>query len=442
MMRRTFAMLAGAILLLVAAFLGWMIFQPGAYGFAGGTTVDLKDYPGPAVTGVPVELAAADPRSKAEYLMRMADCEACHTAKGGKPFAGGRPFVLPFGTIYTPNITPDPETGIGKWSDAQFLNAVHKGIAPDGSRYYPAFPYPSYTMLTDADALAIKAYLFSLPPVRQANRDNSFRFPFNQRWLMGIWSAFFNSDTRFRPIRERDARWNRGAYLVEAAGHCAECHTPRNLLQALDQRNKFTGGRAEGWNAYNITPDKVSGIGGWSDAELAAYLANGHARGRGVASGPMREAVELSLSRLTPSDIGAIIAYLRTVPAIQSHRLPQPAGPAPATPRIAAIDNPVGKRMFEGNCAGCHAWTGAGALIEEARLTGVRAVNDPSAANVAQMILNGTGKAGSGHPYMPSFAAAYSNAEVAAVANYVTARFGATASSITPREVGRLRQQN
>jgi len=440
-MRRTLLLVAGAILVLVAAIVGRMVFQPGPYSFAGGTAVDLASYPnGAALTGVPAELASTDPRARAEYVTRMADCEACHTAKGGKPFAGGRPFVLPFGTIYTPNITPDPETGIGKWTDAQFLKAVHEGIAPDGTRFYPAFPYASYTMLTDADVLAIKSYLFSLPPVKQANKSNTFGFPFNQRWLMGIWSSFFNSDRRFRPIRERDAAWNRGAYLVEAAGHCGECHTPRNLMQAMDQHNKFAGGQAEGWNAYNITGDRTSGIGGWSDAEIAAYLSTGHAPGRGVASGPMGEAVGLSLSKLTPSDIAAIVTYLRTVPAISSDRLPQPAGPAPASPKLASIDNPVGKRMFEGNCASCHAWTGAGAIFDEARLTGVRSVNDPTAANVASMILNGAGQPGTGRPYMPSFAAAYSDAEVAAVANYVTARFGAKGSSITPKEVAELRR--
>ena len=441
-MRRTLILVGGAIIVLLAVIFGRMIIQPGAYDFAGGTRVDLANYKGPSPTGVPAELAAADPHMRAEYIARMADCEACHTAKGGKPFTGGRPFVLPFGTIYSPNITPDPETGIGKWTDAQFLDAIHKGISADGSRLYPALPYATYSRLTDADVLAVKAYLFSLKPVKQANKPNTFAFPFNQRWLMAIWSLFFNADKRFQPVVERSPAWNRGAYLVEAAGHCGDCHTPRNLLQALDQRQKFAGGTAEGWNAYNITSDRISGIGAWSDDELATYLSTGHAKGRGVASGPMHEAVALSLSKLTKSDIAAIVTYVRTVPAIRSDRLPQPAGPAPALPKLASIDNPVGKRMFEGNCVSCHAWTGAGAIIEEARLTGTRSVNDPTAANVAQMILNGAGKPGAGRPYMPSFADAYSDNEVAAVANYVTARFGAAGSSITPKDVARLRLQN
>jgi mono/diheme cytochrome c family protein len=371
----------------------------------------------------------------------MADCEACHTAKGGIPFAGGRAFVLPYGAIYTPNLTPDPETGIGKWTDTDFLNAVHRGIAPDGSRYYPAFPYPSYTLLTYEDALAVKAYLFSLKPVKQANKPNTFAFPYNQRWLMTIWASLFNSDRRFRPVEGQSAEWNRGAYLVEAAGHCGECHTPRNLMQALDQRRKFAGAVAEGWNAYNISAHEVSGIGDWSVEELTAYLSTGHAKARGVASGPMREAVELSLSRLTKSDIAAIVTYLRSVPAVASD-LPRLAGPPAATPQLVAFENPVGQHIFEGNCVSCHAWSGAGAVIGQAQLTGVRAVNDPSGANVVQMILGGAGRPGTPHPYMPSFGRSYSDAEIAAVTNYVTARFGSAPSRITPADVANLRWQN
>src|SRR3984957_2857388 len=279
---------------------GWMVFQPGPYAFATGASVELAAYHGASPTGVPAELANTDPVAKGAYMVRMADCEACHTAKGGTPFAGGRAFVLPFGTIYTPNLTPDAETGIGKWTDADFLNAVHRGIAPDGSHYYPAFPYPSYTLLTDADALAIKAYLFSLKPVKQANKPNTFAFPYNQRWLMTIWAGLFNADHRFRPVEGQSAEWNRGAYLVEAAGHCGECHTPRNLMQAMNLHRKFSGGVAEGWQAYNITTDPSTGVGEWTAQQLADFLAKGHATGRGTASGPMAEVVDLSTRHLSP----------------------------------------------------------------------------------------------------------------------------------------------
>jgi mono/diheme cytochrome c family protein len=440
--RRLILLLAAAMLILGVVFVGRMVLQPGPYAFTGGQPMDLAAYAGPSPTGVPPELAHADARTRGEYITHMADCEACHTAPGGHPFAGGRAFVLPFGTIYTPNITPDPDTGIGKWSDAEFLRAVHKGISADGSRLYPAFPYASYTLLTDADVMAIKSYLFSLKPVRLANRENTFSFPFNQRWLMAFWSAFFNRDERFRPIREQSPAWNRGAYLVEAAGHCGECHTPRNLLQAMNQRQKFAGGMAEGWNAYNITSDPVSGVGDWSAGELAQYLLSGHARGRGTASGPMAEAVDLSLSKLTRADIAAIVTYVRSVKPIHSAALPKPAGAAGNSPQPASAESVAGERMFEGNCASCHAWTGAGAILEQAQLTGVRAVNDASATNVVQMILTGSDNSQGGRPYMPSFAAAYSNAEIAAVANYVTARFGSRPSRTTPDRVATLRLQH
>jgi mono/diheme cytochrome c family protein len=420
----------------------WMAFQPGPYAFAGGHAVELAAYSAGTPTGAPTDLSQADTRARSEYVTRMGDCESCHTAKGGAPFAGGRPFVLPFGTIYSPNITPDPDTGIGKWSDAQFLAAVHRGIAPDGSRLYPAFPYASYTMMTDADVLAIKSYLFTLPAVRQANKPNTFVFPFNQRWLMVFWSAFFNSDQRFRPVQEQSPEWNRGAYLVEATGHCGECHTPRNLLQAMNQRRKFAGGAAEGWTAYNITSDPISGIGDWSPEELATYLRNGHAHGHGGASGPMGEAVDLSLSKLTASDISAIVTYVRTVTPIRSSRLPRPAAAAPDSPQLAGVANVTGQRMFEGNCESCHTWSGGGALINAAQLTGTRAVNDAAATNVVQVILNGSGSENDGGPYMPSFADAYSDVEIAAVANYVTARFGSEGSHVTPEQVAKLRPQS
>ncbi len=175
------------------------------------------------------------------------------------------PLQPAFGTLYSSNITPDKETGIGAWSDADFLTAVREGVAPDGTHLYPAFPYTSYTMMTDEDVLAIKAYLFSLPPVKQATAPNTFSFPFNQRWTMAIWSAFFNPNERYRPNTAQSAAWNRGAYIAEAMGHCGDCHTPRSVTQAMDHRKKFMGAVAAGWKAYNLTPDKETGVGAWSD---------------------------------------------------------------------------------------------------------------------------------------------------------------------------------
>ena len=206
----------------------WIVTGPGPLAFAGGEKVALADYKGPDPTGVPASLKNAGIVARGQWLAKAADCTVCHTAKGGAEYAGGFAFTLPFGTIYSPNITPDKDTGIGNWTDAQFLNAVHKGIDDQGQHLYPAMPYASYTYLTDADALAIKAYLFSLRPVHNEVPDDKLAFPFNQRWLMGFWNMFFAADTRFKPDTAQSPAWNRGAYLAEGLAHCGECHTPRN----------------------------------------------------------------------------------------------------------------------------------------------------------------------------------------------------------------------
>jgi len=440
--RSLIATIVGLVAVAGLGFLGWILSAPGPMSF-GGKSVALAEYRGPSPVGVPAELAKADLVTRGEYLIRAADCAACHTAKGGKEFAGGRAFKLPFGTIYAPNITPDTETGIGKWTDAEFLRAVHKGVGRAGEPLYPAFPYATYTALTDSDVLAIKAFLFAQKPVHQGKPDNTLMFPFNQRYLMTIWSLMFNPDKRFEPIPEQSPEWNRGAYLVEAAGHCGECHSPRNLMQAIDNRHKFGGGQAEGWLSYNITSDKRTGVGDWSADDLARYLSSGHAAGRGTASGPMGEAVDVSLSHLVPSDLSAIVTYLRTVPPVHSDSLSDTlAGPAASSPKVADNLDPRGKHLFEGACASCHAWTGAGALRDEAALTGVRSVNDATATNVVQMVLAGTGPVAGGRAYMPGFGAAYSDQEVADVANYVTGRFGSAPSHLTAAMVAKMRAAN
>ncbi len=278
----------------------WEVSTPGPMAFARGTSVSLSDYRGGDPSGVPPDLAKAALIQRGEYLARAADCLVCHTAPGGGDYAGGLAFPLPFGTLYSTNITPDKDTGIGNYSDREFLDAVQRGIRRDGAYLYPAMPFTSYTYMTDADALAIKAYLFSLAPLRSVNRADTLTFPFNQRWLMGVWSLLFSRNARFEPDTAQSPPWNRGAYLAEALAHCGECHTPRNLAFALDNRKKFAGALTAGWRAFNITSDKGSGVGAWSDDELFAYLSTGHASGRGTAAGPMGEAVDKSFSALTP----------------------------------------------------------------------------------------------------------------------------------------------
>lgn len=374
--------------------------------------------------------------ARGEYLTRAADCAACHTAPGGKPFSGGLAFKLPFGTIYSTNITADRETGIGTWSDDDVVRAFHQGIAKDGTHLYPAFPYTSYTALSRDDAVAIKAYLFSLPAVHAPARPADLAFPFNQRWTMLFWNLAFLDEHRFRPDAAQSAEVNRGAYLATALGHCGECHTPRNLAFALRPSKQFAGTILQGWHAYNISPDKQSGIGNWSDTQVGDYLATGHAQGRGSAAGPMGEAVSNSLQYLLPPDITALVDYLRTVN-------PQPgetsAAGAPAAEETAAGP---GSRIFEGACAGCHEGSGQGRETPYAALAGSQTANDPEGLNLIQVLLSGASlEVKGGTIFMPSFASAYSDPELAAVANYVIEHFGGKTGQVTADDVRKGRSE-
>jgi len=440
-MRRIAVTVIAVIILVVIGTLAWRTFNPGPLAFAGSSTVALADYHEANPTGVPASLAQADIVKRGEYLAKAADCVVCHTTKEGDAFAGGLPFPAPSGTLYSTNITADKDTGIGDYSDQDFLNAVQRGIRKDGARLYPAMPYTSYTFMTDADVLAIKAYLFSLPVVRRENQRDTLQFPFNQRWTMTFWSWAFNPDTRFTPNTANSAEWNRGAYFAEALAHCGECHTPRNPAFGLDNRRKFAGA-AYGWLAFNITSDKGTGIGSWSDEEIFRYLAQGHAVGRGTASGPMAEVVDYSLSHMDPGDIRALATYLRSVPAVASSEPATIAPPAPASPKEGgAVADALGGKVFAQACVSCHDWTGVSALSPFATISGSRAVNDPSATNVAQIVISGTRRFAPGGMSMPAFGSTYTDTEIAAVANYVTGRFGSAASKLTAKDVAGLRGQ-
>ncbi|MDB6086522.1 MAG: alcohol dehydrogenase [Gammaproteobacteria bacterium] len=400
----------------------------------------------PSIAGAPASAAVL---ARGEYLAKAADCIACHTVpESGRPFAGGVAFKLPFGTMYSSNITPDPVHGIGGWSDDEFVRAVRDGIGKDGQHLYPSFPYTSYTALSRDDVLAIKAYLQSQPAIRQANRANDLGFPFNQRWAMSFWNAVFFKDRRFVADASKSPEWNSGAYLATALGHCGECHTPRNLGFGLEHGKELAGEELQGWRAYNITPDPNYGIGAWSDAEIARYLKTGFAEGHASASGPMGEAVSHSLQFLNAEDITALVTYLRSVPARQGKdRVAVDHQPAPslASSDIAPAGGDVpahaqGLKLFEGACASCHQWNGKGQQSQYAALLGTRGVNDVSGTNVTQAILQGAKmRVGDSDVFMPAFGGAYSNAEVAALANYVIAHFGGKQGEVTPDLVAKRR---
>ncbi|MFJ5487901.1 c-type cytochrome [Hansschlegelia beijingensis] len=385
---------------------------------------------------------------RGEYLAHAADCVACHQVPGGKPYAGGTPFKLPFGVIYSTNITPDKETGIGTWSDDDFVRALHHGVRKDGSHLYPAFPYTSYTRMSRDDAVAIKAYLFSLEPVHAPAKKNELSFPFNQRWAMAFWNMAFLDARRFRDDPDRKPEQNRGDYVANALGHCGECHTPRNFAFALDDSKEFAGADIQGWRAYNITSDKTFGVGAWTDQQLSDYFAKGHAEGRAAASGPMAEAVEYSTRHLTEGDRNALISYLRIVKA-----QPGPAGtdiaPDPESlkkstawaPPPDAAKGDLGRKIFEGACASCHQYNGKGQQTPYAGLAGLRSVNDPDGVNLTMALLQGSDlKEINSGAWMPSFAA-YSDVELAAVANYVIGHFSGKQGQVTPEKVAERRKQ-
>ncbi|MFC0406919.1 c-type cytochrome [Roseomonas elaeocarpi] len=385
---------------------------------------------------------------RGEYIARAADCEACHTLGNGARYAGGLPFHLPFGTIYASNITPDKETGIGQWSDAEFVRAVRQGVSRDGHNLYPAFPYTAYALMSDEDVLALKDYIFSLPPARSVAPAADLSFPFNQRYLMRGWNLLFKPSGPYQPDPQRSPEWNRGAYLVEGLGHCGECHTPRNQLFARDEGRKFAGALTAGWMAYNLTSDREVGIGAWSDQQIADYLSKGHAEGRGSASGSMAEAVEYSLRFLTSDDIHAMVTYLRTVPpqrggadiTVNTDPPSLRASTAFSPPPEQTADATLGLTLFQGACASCHGWNGEGLQHSHAALRGSQTVNDPAATNLLQVLIHGSHmETNDGSVFMPAFGRAYSDPELAALANYVIGHFGGKPSKVTPADVAKAR---
>ena len=263
---------------------------------------------------------ADDTVARGAYLTRIGGCFSCHTdaAHGGAPLAGGRALATPFGTFYSPNITPDRATGIGGWTAAQFRRALREGVRPDGANYFPVFPYPSFTNIRDDDLDAMFAYLQSRAPVRAPNRAHEVGFPFGWRLLQSGWKWLFFTPGPFTPSPARSAAQNRGAYLVTALGHCGECHTPRNALGAL-RRDRFLAGTPdgpEGASVPNITPDPKTGIGQWTKDDLIELLATGNTPEQSRVKGAMREAVQDGLKDLTEADRAAIADYLLALPPI------------------------------------------------------------------------------------------------------------------------------
>lgn len=404
-----------------------------------------------AATGGAGDDFADDLVKRGEYLARAGDCMACHTADKSRPFAGGLPIGTPFGTLYTPNITPDPETGIGRWTDAEFLRAMQEGVGKQGEHLYPAFPYTEYTRVAERDLLAIRAYLNSLAPIRYTPPRNELSFPFNQRWLMFFWKLFNFHEGRFVPDPKQSPQWNRGAYLVEGLAHCEECHTPRNFMQGLESSDRFSGAVQAGWRAFNITPDKAGGIGNWSDEDIQHYLATGVAPGRANAAGPMADVVMDSTQYLTSDDLRSIGLYLRSLPPVsggQTRARDQWGQPADDVKRLrgAQVKGVDGAQLFVANCASCHNWTGQGiggtAPLAYPSLIHNSAVGSPDADNLAMVILHGVNRqTKEAAVMMPGFGDELNDEQIAAVANYVTQHFGNPKATVTAQDIATLRKR-
>jgi mono/diheme cytochrome c family protein len=377
----------------------------------------------PAVAGDQAALIA-----RGKYLTAAADCMPCHSGPGHAPYSGGLVLNTPFGGLASPNITPDKETGIGNWSDKDFWNALHYGYSP-GSSYvvfpnylYPAMPFTSYTKLSYDDVMAIKAYLFSLAPVNVAETPNTLMFPFSQRPVLLGWRILFFRSGPMKMDPSWDDHIKNGAYLTEALGHCGECHTPRNLMSGLILSQSLAGAHIDAYYAPNISSDKTYGVGGWSQDELVSYLYAGGNATKGSAYGPMGEVVKYSLSQGPKSDVQDIALYLQTITP------PRQTPPGPAAPGAVAAAASVGAKVYAANCAGCHQASGIGRPPIIPGLAGNYSVTATDPSNVIGAVLNGLEPWNHG-PAMPSFAAGLSDAEIAAVTNYVRTAWGNTGTA-------------
>jgi mono/diheme cytochrome c family protein len=378
--------------------------------------------------------------AKGEYLARAGDCIACHTAPGDKLFAGRRAMLTPFGTLYTSNITPDPETGIGNWTPDQFYGAMHTGRFPDGGLLYPAMPFGSYTKVTREDSDAIFAYLKTVPPVRRANRPHDLQFPYNNRSLILGWRTLYFSEGEYRPDATKSDEWNRGAYLVGGLGHCAMCHTAINALGGSSESEAFQGGLIpmQNWYAPSLMSNKEAGLGDWSLKDISDLLRTGVSK-RGVVYGPMAEVVYNSLQYLSDGDIRAMAVYLKSLAEGS-----QPSAAATSIPTAeSSLLLSLGKTVYDSRCASCHGADGSGKPAQYPPLAGNQSIEMESAVNSIRMVLNGgypPGTAGNPAPYgMPPFAQLLSDNEVAAVVTYIRTSWGNRGTAVSARQANELR---
>ena len=388
------------------------------------------------------------PESGPEYLARAADCVACHSIPGGKAFAGGLKMGTPLGAIYSTNITPDPETGIGRYSLADFDRAVRQGIAKDGYRLYPAMPYPSYVKLTDADVAALyRFFMKQVPPVRQANLKNEIPALLSIRWPLAIWDFSYAPRESYVAKPDHDAAWNRGAYLVQGLGHCGACHTPRGIgmqEKALDDSspNYLAGATLDAWYAPSLRGDMRTGLGTWSKADIGEFLKHGHNR-VGTAFGSMVDVVNNSTSYLSDGDINAVADYLKSLPA----RSPQQAVAYNNATTVALSERPAAQpagAVYSGACSSCHGFDAKGFTPYMPALASNPVVLDDDPSSLINLTLNGSiPLVANGTPdayRMPQFRQQSSDQDIADVITFIRNGWGNQAPAVTAAQVAKLRK--
>lgn len=393
---------------------------------------------------------------RGKYVAIAADCAACHTLKGGKPYAGGLGITSPVGTMYASNITPSKQFGIGQYTEKQFFDAVRHGIRRDGRNLYPGMPYTSYALLTDEDIHFLYVYIMQgIAPVDEPSPETDLPFPMNLRISMAGWNLLFLSSHPYAPDASKSAQWNRGRYLAEGAAHCSTCHSPRGLLMQEKKGSALSGGFVGPWFAPNITSDRISGIGLWQHADLVRYLRSGHVGGKAQAAGSMGEAVEYSFQHLTGDDLDAIATYIQTVPGVRDasenvsrFQLGAAKSQVAAFRGTAPSEKSPGAQLFQGNCASCHLYDGQGTRDGYyPSLFHNSATGHSKPTNLIAVILNGVNRSTvSGQVYMPAFGGnpndlnALSDAQIAALANYVLSAYGNGDPSVTADDVSVVRQ--
>ncbi len=375
--------------------------------------------------------------AKGAYLAKVGDCAGCHTARGGALYAGGRSILTPFGSVPAPNLTPDREAGLGQWEFADFWRALHNGEGRHGQRLYPAFPYTSYTRVTRDDALAIFAYLRSVPAVQQGRQALGLDFPYRLRTTLAAWRALYFRQGVFQPDAKQSAQWNRGAYLVQGLGHCNECHAERGALGGTSPGVDLTGGQIpqQNWYAPDLSTQQNGGLQGWSEQDIVDLLQTGQSA-KGAAFGPMADVVAQSTQHMIDADLRAVAVYLATLPP---RAPPQVAHSAFNVARIAS----AGEKVYLKHCADCHGKDGNGVAGVYPPLNGNSAMSEPTGINATRMVLLGgfpPATTANPRPYsMPPFAQQLNDSDVALVVSYIRQAWTNKASIVRPEQVSTYR---